>query len=66
MHQAEQNLAVAAASILARAWFLEKISTMSKKYTIIFPFGASAAVIKATIHRRNLTPRFTARCKNAF
>lgn len=47
MHRAEQNIAVAAASILARARFIEKISAMSKKYAMTFPLGASAAVIRA-------------------
>ncbi|MDP3563995.1 MAG: ribonuclease HIII [Methanoregula sp.] len=47
MHRAEQNIAVAAASILARARFVEKIATLSKKYAMTFPLGASAAVIKA-------------------
>jgi ribonuclease HIII len=46
MHRAERNIAVAAASILARARFLEKIATMSKKYMMTFPRGASAGVIK--------------------
>ncbi|MFA6226046.1 MAG: ribonuclease HIII [Methanoregula sp.] len=47
MHKAEQNITVAAASILARARFVEKISAMSKNYAMTFPLGASAAVIKA-------------------
>ena len=47
MHKAEQNIAVAAASILARARFIEKIAALSKKYAMTFPLGASAAVIKA-------------------
>ncbi len=47
MHKAEQNIAVAAASVLARARFLEKIAAMSKKYAMTFPLGASSAVIKA-------------------
>lgn len=47
MHRAEQNIAVAAASILARARFVEKIAALSKKYAMTFPLGASAAVIKA-------------------
>jgi ribonuclease HIII len=47
MHKAEQNIAVAAASILARARFVEKVSAISKKYAMTFPLGASAAVIKA-------------------
>ena len=47
MHRAEQNIAVAAASILARARFLEKIAAMSEKYGMTFPLGASAGVITA-------------------
>jgi ribonuclease HIII len=47
MHRAEQNIAVAAASILARARFVEKIAALSKKYAMTFPLGASAAVITA-------------------
>ena len=47
MHKAEQNIAVAAASILARARFVEKISMMSEKYAMKFPLGASAMVIQA-------------------
>ncbi len=47
MHKAEQNIAVAAASILARARFVEKIAALSKKYAMTFPLGASAAVIRA-------------------
>jgi len=45
MHKAEHNVAVAAASILARARFLEKIAKLSKKYKMIFPLGASDSVI---------------------
>ena len=42
--KAEQNIAVAAASILARWTFVEKIKKMSKEYQFKFPLGASAAV----------------------
>lgn len=45
MHKAEQNIAVAAASILARARFLEKISKLSNAYKIELPKGASQTVI---------------------
>jgi len=44
-HKAEQNIAVAAASILARARFLEKLSKLSTVYQIDLPKGVSAAVI---------------------
>ncbi|PXF61667.1 MAG: ribonuclease HIII [Candidatus Methanogaster sp.] len=46
MHKAEQNIAVAAASILARSRFLEKLSKLSKKYKIDLPKGASQTVVK--------------------
>lgn len=45
MHKAEQNIAVAAASILARARFLEKLSKLSSEYKIDLPKGVSAAVV---------------------
>lgn len=44
-HKAEQNIAVAAASILARARFIEKLSKLSSVYQIDLPKGVSAAVI---------------------
>ena len=46
MHKAEQNIAVAAASILARARFLEKLSNLSSEYEIDLPKGASQTVIE--------------------
>jgi len=46
MHKAEQNMAVAAASILARARFLEKLSKLSNEYKIDLPKGASQTVIE--------------------
>jgi len=45
MPKAEQNIAVAAASILARARFLEKLSKLSAEYKIDLPKGVSAAVV---------------------
>jgi ribonuclease HIII len=45
-HKAEENLAVAAASILARARFLERLSALSKLHNIKIPKGASEEVIK--------------------
>jgi ribonuclease HIII len=45
-HKAEQNIAVAAASILARARFLEKLSRLSNEYKIDLPKGASQIVIE--------------------
>lgn len=47
MHKAEQNVAVAAASILARARFLDKLNMLSAEYKIEFPKGASKKVIDA-------------------
>lgn len=46
MHKAEQHIAVAAASILARARFLEKLSKLSNEYKIDLPKGASQKVIE--------------------
>lgn len=47
MHKAERNIAVAAASILARARFLEKLSKLSSEYRIDLPKGASASVVES-------------------
>ncbi|HDQ00359.1 MAG TPA: ribonuclease HIII [bacterium] len=44
---AEENLAVAAASIVARQQFVRSLSDMSLKYGIVFPRGASQKVIQA-------------------
>ena len=44
-HKAEQNVAVAAASILARERFLNKLSGLSKEYEIYLPKGASQKVV---------------------
>lgn len=46
MHKAEQNIAVAAASILARARFLNKLAKLSNEYKIDLPKGASQTVIE--------------------
>ncbi len=46
-HKAEQNIAVAAASIIARARFLEKLSNLSKEYKIDLPKGSSSLVAEA-------------------
>jgi ribonuclease HIII len=43
-HKAEEDLAVAAASILARNEFVSRLRDMGKKYEMTFPKGASAAV----------------------
>jgi ribonuclease HIII len=43
-HKAEEDLAVAAASILARNEFVRRLYEMAKKYEMTFPKGASAAV----------------------
>lgn len=44
MHKAESDIAVAAASILARESFLLALKDMSKKYDMEIPKGASATV----------------------
>ena len=43
-HRAEEDLAVAAASILARNEFVTRLGAMEKQYGLKFPKGASAAV----------------------
>jgi ribonuclease HIII len=43
-HKAEEDLAVAAASILARCEFIDCLAEMEKHYGMAFPKGASAAV----------------------
>src|SRR5579862_8098839 len=43
-HKAEEDLAVAAASILARNEFVTRLEAMGQKYEMTFPKGASAAV----------------------
>ena len=44
--EAESDMAVAAASILARAEFVQRLASLSTKYGIDFPKGASPAVIR--------------------
>jgi len=46
MPKAEQNVAVAAASVLARARFLEKLDKLSNEFKIQLPKGASQMVIE--------------------
>ena len=43
-HRAEEDLAVAAASILARNEFVTRLGNMEKQFGMVFPKGASAAV----------------------
>jgi ribonuclease HIII len=43
-HRAEEDLAVAAASILARHEFVTRLAALEKRYQIKLPKGASAAV----------------------
>lgn len=45
MHKAEVDIAVASASIIARAEFLKQIEILSKKYNFDFPKGASQRVV---------------------
>lgn len=46
-HRAEEDLAVAAASIMARAGFVQGLESLSKKWKVEMPKGASEAVIEA-------------------
>lgn len=46
MPKAEQNIAVAAASILARSRFLDRLSKLSKEYGVELPKGASSVVVE--------------------
>jgi ribonuclease HIII len=43
-HRAEEDLAVAAASILARHEFVTRLARLEKEFEMVFPKGASAAV----------------------
>ena len=43
-HRAEEDTAVAAASILARHEFVTRLGSLEKQYGMAFPKGASAAV----------------------
>jgi ribonuclease HIII len=46
-HKAEEDLAVAAASILARDEFVSRLHRMSKEWDVLFPKGASREVEEA-------------------
>ena len=46
-HKAEEDIAVAAASILARAEFIRRLSSLGEKYDIELPKGASGKVVEA-------------------
>lgn len=46
-HKAEEDMAVAAASILARDEFLKRLGKMEKQFGMVFPRGASAHVDEA-------------------
>ncbi len=48
-HKAEQDAAVAAASILARHEFVTRLAALEKQYNMELPKGASAAVDKAAL-----------------
>ncbi len=54
-HRAESDVAVAAASVLARAAFLQFLKNMAKTHDMVFPKGASEAVVKhaAELVKRN-------------
>jgi ribonuclease HIII len=47
MPRAEEHIAVAAASVLARARFLERLDELSAQYGITLPKGASPMVVRA-------------------
>ncbi|NLY74583.1 MAG: ribonuclease HIII [Firmicutes bacterium] len=49
MHKAEQDMAVAAASILARSEFIHSIESLTKKINFALPFGAGEQVINAAV-----------------
>jgi ribonuclease HIII len=49
MHKAESDMAVAAASIIAREGFLRALKDLEKKYGMKIPKGASAAVREAAV-----------------
>jgi ribonuclease HIII len=49
-HRAEEDLAVAAASILARHEFVSRLGALEKQFEIVLPKGASAAVDAAAKH----------------
>jgi len=46
-HKAESDLAVAAASIIARDEFVVRLRRLGKEYSVMLPKGASAAVVEA-------------------
>ena len=46
-HKAEEDIAVAAASIVARHEFVTRLAGLEKEYNMVLPKGASAAVDKA-------------------
>jgi ribonuclease HIII len=46
-HKAESDLAVAAASIIARDEFVVRLRRLGKEYGVMLPKGASAAVVEA-------------------
>ena len=46
-HKAEEDLAVAAASILARDEFVTRLNRLSKEFGVLLPKGASTAVEEA-------------------
>jgi ribonuclease HIII len=47
MPRAEVHIAVAAASVLARARFLERLEALSSQFGMMLPKGASSAVVQA-------------------
>ena len=55
VHRAERNMAVAAASIIARSEFLQSLKKLEYKYGMNFPKGASSQVIQSG---RNFVKQF--------
>jgi len=61
-HKAESDLAVAAASILARDEFVRRLRRLGKEFGVALPKGASAAVLSAAVelvekHGRDALPK---------
>src|SRR5206468_9972186 len=56
-HKAEEDIAVAAASILARHEFVTRLGKLEKEYQMEFPKGASAAVDAAA---KDFVPKYGA------
>ena len=67
-HRAEEDMAVAAASIVARSEYLQRMKSLEKEFSMPLPRGASAAVEDAArklveSHRPEVLPKV---CKMHF